>query len=233
MASGEFNPLLGICESYVLEACPDSSPKLFAELRQTTAHYLTGIITLQRAAGIFFDKIGTTRPIERIYAILLVPDRPIPSPSSTTSPPGKNHSWSEYEDQRLLCGVHKFGLSNWTAVAEFVGNHRTRTQCSQRWLRGLDPRISKASWSHDEEERLLELVERYGPHAWTRIASQIRTRSDSQCRYHYLQMTKEQQKVSDSEIPNLLSVKPSPGLIGPPKAAFPCIADLLHRIGSA
>jgi hypothetical protein len=232
MASAGLNPLIGICESYILDACPNVSVKVLAELRQTTTHYLTSIITFQRAAGIFFDKIRTTRPIERIYAILFVPDAPIQPRSPTILLRLRNHTWSEYEDQRLLCGVHKFGLSNWGVVAEFVGNDRTRTQCSQRWFRGLDPRISKAAWSRDEEERLMELVERYGPHAWTRIANELPTRSDSQCRYHYFQMTKEKKTVIDLDIPHLMSLAP-PGLIDPPRTAFPCIAELLHRIGSA
>jgi hypothetical protein len=240
-----FNPLLDISESYILEECPNISLKKLAELRQTTTHYLSEIITFHRAAGIFFDKIQTTRPVERIYAIISVPDSPIQLRSPMAYPRSKSRSWTEYEDQRLLCGVHKFGLENWTLIAGFVGTGRTRSQCSQRWSRGLDPRISKTGWSREEEQRLMELVQLHGPHSWKRISSEIRTRSDSQCRYHYFQITKNKNRagasaslspansVFDLDITHLLSAPPSAGMLGPPKGGFPCIAELLRRLESA
>jgi hypothetical protein len=47
-------------------------------------------------------------------------------------------------------------------VARYVGNNRTRSQCSQRWQRGLDPRISRSRWTPEDEARLIGLVEKYG-----------------------------------------------------------------------
>jgi hypothetical protein len=135
--------------------------------------------------------------VNRISAIMNVPDNPIrslwtPNFSSIDSMESrrKNRPWTEYEDQRLLCGINRFGLENWTIVSQFVGNQRTRAQCAQRWIRGLDPRISRVLWTPEEEQRLLELVTQHGEHSWKLIANTLGNRSDAQCRYHYLQMKK-------------------------------------------
>lgn len=103
----------------------------------------------------------------------------------------KTRTWSSYEDQRLIAAVSRFGLDNWSHVATFVGNGRTRAQCAQRWNRGLDPRISRDHWSVEEENKLISLIVSKTGKGWTHIASEMGNRSDVQCRYHYLQMKKE------------------------------------------
>ena len=103
----------------------------------------------------------------------------------------KTRTWSSFEDQRLIAAVSRFGLDNWSHVASFVGNGRTRAQCAQRWNRGLDPRISRDHWSPEEEQKLLILIENKNGKGWTHIANEMGNRSDVQCRYHYLQMKKE------------------------------------------
>jgi hypothetical protein len=76
-------------------------------------------------------------------------------------------------------------------VSAFVGGGRSRAQCSQRWVRGLDPRISKGQWSAQQEERLVEIVRTRGSHMWSQIAAELGNRSDVQCRYHFFQMYRE------------------------------------------
>lgn len=97
----------------------------------------------------------------------------------------KTRTWTNNEDKRLLAGIYRFGIENWTKVANFVGSGRTRSQCAQRWVRKLDPSICKDKWTLEEEEKLKIYVERYGVRSWTKIASLIGNRSDVQCRYHY------------------------------------------------
>ena len=137
----------------------------------------------------------------------------------------KTRTWSSFEDQRLIAAVSRFGLDNWSHVASFVGNGRTRAQCAQRWNRGLDPRISRDHWSPEEEQKLLILIENKNGKGWTHIANEMGNRSDVQCRYHYLQMKKEgkiPQSLTDSTPPSSTtdsfnSAVPMPGLssIGP------------------
>lgn len=91
----------------------------------------------------------------------------------------------------MIQAVGKYGIDNWSHVANYVGNGRTRAQCAQRWNRGLDPRISRDQWTPEEENKLIELVECQQIKGWTHIANEMGNRSDVQCRYHYLQMKKE------------------------------------------
>jgi hypothetical protein len=94
------------------------------------------------------------------------------------------------EDQRLLAGITRFGPDNWAPVAAFVGNGRTRSQCAQRWNRGINPSISKEPWTVGEEEELKRLVKLNSESSWHKIAGELGNRSDVQCRYHYIQMQK-------------------------------------------
>ena len=106
----------------------------------------------------------------------------------------KSKKWTPDEDQKLVEAVHKFGTSNWTAVSETVGNGRTSSQCSQRWNRVIDPRITKTNWTKEEEEKLLQSVAKYGEKSWTRVAQEFGNRSDVQCRFKYHHIKKKQMK---------------------------------------
>ncbi|OHS95839.1 Myb-like DNA-binding domain containing protein [Tritrichomonas foetus] len=109
---------------------------------------------------------------------------------SKTGSKNVGRTWSPREDNRLLYAINKYGLNDWNKVALFVGNNRTKAQCSQRWFRGLDPNLIKGPWTHEEDNELLRLVALYGEKSWLKISSQIVKRSDAQCRYHYQQLKK-------------------------------------------
>lgn len=102
--------------------------------------------------------------------------------------PGR--SWSKEEDNKLREAIELLGTDSWARVAHYVGFGRTRGQCSQRWIRGLDPSISRERWTPEEEQKLDALVKQYGMKSWMKIAKEIGTRNDVQCRYHYSQMMK-------------------------------------------
>jgi hypothetical protein len=102
----------------------------------------------------------------------------------------KTQAWTSVEDSRLREAVQRFGTDNWNLVAKCIGTNRTRSQCSQRWQRGLDPRIARTRWTPDEEAKLLKLVAEYGEKSWIRVSQAIGNRSDVQCRYRYHQIQK-------------------------------------------
>jgi hypothetical protein len=138
--------------------------------------------------------VGVTQPLEKLRAILETGSDPIPPPADdiqTTGGRRPSRAWTQYEDQRLLAGIYRNGIENWTSISKFVGNGRTRSQCTQRWYRGLDPKISKDHWSKDEEHKLLALVEEHSDKCWTTIAAKLGHRSDVQCRYRYRQLQKD------------------------------------------
>jgi hypothetical protein len=188
--------LVQVGRAYVIEQDPGASPEQLCVLESAMASYLNGTSSLSQATQIFRQTFGNAKPLDRIAKIVQTGDRPIQDFSAMASAGGsanrkRTRSWTEYENQRLLAGIHRFGTDDWLAVANFVGNGRTRSQCSQRWVRGLDPRISKERWTREEEELLDRLVEKYGTKSWTKIATEIGNRSDVQCRYHYNQMRQE------------------------------------------
>lgn len=113
----------------------------------------------------------------------------------------KARPWSQEEDQRLINAISANGTENWPLVATLVGGDRTKSQCSQRWHRVLDPKISKSNWSREEEQKLLNAVQEYGNKAWTRIATEMGNRSDVQCRFRYKFLLKKAKENKTEIVP--------------------------------
>lgn len=165
--------------------------------------FLTSQIDLEELKEKSIEIAFTVKPIEYLKQILDQSDEPLEiQPALASVKKNKHKPWSQVEDQRLLHGILKYGITNWTSISRFVGNGRTRAQCSQRWARGLDPSIKKERWSPEELEKLLSLVADCGPGHWTEISAKLGNRSDVQCRYQYNLLKNERFIVQQS--PQLL-----------------------------
>jgi hypothetical protein len=136
------------------------------------------------------------------------------------TPRGFPVDWSPREDYLLLQAVANFGLGDWSKIANFIGNHRTKSQCSQHWFRSLNPAIVKGRWDPEEDENLLQLIAKFGPGNWVRIARGMGTRSDVQCRHRYAHLC-----------------KPTPDSADPEQASerdfFPSIENLMNKKNDA
>jgi hypothetical protein len=197
-AKRQQSPLHNVGLHYTQEACPSLSSSDRDILQQVITDYINGVIDFGAASDFFETHIHDATPIDRLREVLIVDDDPLP-PSPVTKEDGhrqKTRPWTNNEDVRLLAAVHRQGLDNWSAVASFVGSSRTRSQCSQRWIRGLDPRISRTQWTPEEDTALVRLVETYGEKAWIRVSQGLGTRSDVQCRYRYKQIQREHSSLS-------------------------------------
>lgn len=191
---------LSYAESIIGELPDDVEKKLKTAFKE----YITEKITFHTACNKVADLIGKEDPVVRLRDILDLPEEPLPSPDDETDEDPattrkKTRTWSVAEDQRLLAGIFHYGLENWQAVAQFLGSGRNRAQCSQRWTRGLNPRISKKSWTPEEDKTLESLVRIHGAKSWTKIASIMGNRSDVQCRYHYKQILQGSNSGQQSE----------------------------------
>lgn len=93
----------------------------------------------------------------------------------------KNRMWNSKEDELLRNLVQKYGGKNWKAIAEFFPE-KTEIQCLHRWEKVLNPAIVKGPWTAEEDEIVVKLVQTYGPHHWSIIASQLPGRIGKQCR---------------------------------------------------
>ncbi|XP_008318775.1 v-myb avian myeloblastosis viral oncogene homolog-like 2b [Cynoglossus semilaevis] len=89
--------------------------------------------------------------------------------------------WTQEEDDKLKDLVQKLGPTDWKLIASHIPNH-TENQCQHRWLKVLDPELVKGPWTKEEDERVIELVNRYGNKQWATVAKHLKGRLGKQCR---------------------------------------------------
>ena len=194
--------LIDIGLSYIREITSRLSGTDIFNLSRIIHLYVNKEMSYEEASTNFQNIIDSSLPIEKLKQIIEVSETPLPddlfiNEEEALQGRKKTRTWATIEDQRLIMGVFKFGIDNWSAISKFVGSGRTRSQCSQRWIRVLDPKISKSLWSAEEESKLLKLVSLYGEKSWTKISSEMGNRSDVQCRYHYKQINPLKSKKHD------------------------------------
>ncbi|CAG9813270.1 unnamed protein product [Phaedon cochleariae] len=88
--------------------------------------------------------------------------------------------WSKEEDTRLKQLVEEFN-EKWDLIAENFPD-RSDVQCQQRWTKVVNPELVKGPWTKEEDEKVIELVNKYGAKKWTLIARHLKGRIGKQCR---------------------------------------------------
>ncbi|XP_076341584.1 transcriptional activator Myb-like isoform X4 [Tachypleus tridentatus] len=109
--------------------------------------------------------------------------------------------WSKDEDEKLKMLVEKHGSDDWACIASFFPD-RNELQCQQRWQKVVSPDLVKGPWTKEEDEKVFELVKKYGPKKWTLIAKQLRGRIGKQCRerwHNHLNPAIKKTKWTDEE----------------------------------
>ncbi|KAG9437526.1 myb protein isoform X1 [Apis mellifera carnica] len=93
--------------------------------------------------------------------------------------------WTKEEDavlKQLVSNAEQLGTGlRWDAIASHFPD-RSDVQCQQRWAKVVNPELVKGPWTKEEDEKVVELVERYGPKKWTLIARHLKGRIGKQCR---------------------------------------------------
>ncbi|XP_028781320.1 transcription factor MYB3R-1 isoform X2 [Neltuma alba] len=89
--------------------------------------------------------------------------------------------WTPEEDEILRKAVQRFKGKNWKKIAECFKD-RTDVQCLHRWQKVLNPELVKGPWSKEEDEIIIDLVNKYGPKKWSTIAQHLPGRIGKQCR---------------------------------------------------
>lgn len=93
---------------------------------------------------------------------------------------GFGKRWSKSEDNLLKRLVEQHG-DRWDLIAPHFKD-RTEPQVQQRWAKVLNPELIKGPWTKEEDEKVVELVRRFGPKKWTLIARYLNGRIGKQCR---------------------------------------------------
>ncbi|CAH2074475.1 unnamed protein product [Thlaspi arvense] len=89
--------------------------------------------------------------------------------------------WTPQEDETLRQAVDKYKGKRWKKVAEFFTD-RTEVQCLHRWQKVINPALLKGPWTREEDDKIVELVGKYGPAKWSVIAGSLPGRIGKQCR---------------------------------------------------
>ncbi|MBA0806944.1 hypothetical protein Gohar_022784, partial [Gossypium harknessii] len=94
--------------------------------------------------------------------------------------------WTAEEDEILRKAVQHFKGKNWKKIAGSSAaecfKDRTDVQCLHRWQKVLNPELVKGPWSKEEDELIIELVNKFGPKKWSTIAQHLPGRIGKQCR---------------------------------------------------
>ncbi|KAK6492062.1 myb-related protein A-like isoform X1 [Huso huso] len=89
--------------------------------------------------------------------------------------------WSREEDEKLKRLVDQHGPEAWDLISNYLPK-RTDAQCQHRWQKVLNPELVKGPWTKEEDQRVIELVHKYGPKRWSVIAKHLHGRIGKQCR---------------------------------------------------
>lgn len=105
--------------------------------------------------------------------------------SSSTQPSDKRRAsmgkWTYEEDEILRVSVEANDAKSWKTIALSLPG-RTDVQCLHRWQKVLKPGLIKGPWTEEEDDKVLQLVEKYGQKKWSTIAKELGGRLGKQCR---------------------------------------------------
>ncbi|NXO42896.1 SNPC4 protein, partial [Locustella ochotensis] len=117
--------------------------------------------------------------------------------TKSVDPSLKKGPWTPEEDSMLLAAVKKYREKDWYKVRTEVPG-RSDAQCRDRYLKALHWDVKKGKWSSEEEEQLIELVQKHGLGHWSKIASELPHRTGSQCRSKWSIMIGSKKKKSEA-----------------------------------
>jgi len=110
------------------------------------------------------------------------------SSSLANTPVGQKSNrgkWNPEEDDLLREAVQKYGGRNWKRISEILVG-RTDVQCLHRWQKVLRPGLIKGPWTQEEDDAVIDLVNKYGIKSWSFIARQLKGRLGKQCRERWV-----------------------------------------------
>jgi hypothetical protein len=98
--------------------------------------------------------------------------------------------WTADEDEQLKVAFQRHDGKNWREIATMIPG-RTTKQCANRWHESLNPSVDRTplragKWSADEDETLIDAVQRHGGNNWIAIAALVPGRAAKSCmrRWH-------------------------------------------------
>ena len=99
--------------------------------------------------------------------------------------------FTEQEDFQLNQLVSRFG-KNWNLISKIMVTRNPR-QCRERWNNYLNPELSTAPWTYEEDLLLAQIYAKTGPH-WSKISKHFPSRSDNSIRNRWHILLKRMEK---------------------------------------
>lgn len=93
------------------------------------------------------------------------------------NPAIRRGKWTEQEDETLRRAVNFYGVGNWNKIQRHLPG-RTDMQARERWTNILDPSLTFAPFTAEEEERLYALIEEHG-RKWSMLTKFFPGRTDN------------------------------------------------------
>jgi len=94
----------------------------------------------------------------------------------------RSRSWTPEEDETVRRLVREHGLRKWAFIATFLAG-KTQKQVYARWRDYLQPSLTTAPWTREEQKQLLELQAQVG-NQWAELAKLLPGRSVRYARRH-------------------------------------------------
>lgn len=91
--------------------------------------------------------------------------------------------WTREEDTLLIELARKYNYKNWKGISSNFED-KTSLQCFSRYKR-IRPGIIKGSWTRDEDDKIMELVGKYGK-SWSKISKVLVSRNGKQIRDRFI-----------------------------------------------
>ncbi|KAK9895991.1 hypothetical protein P389DRAFT_143428, partial [Cystobasidium minutum MCA 4210] len=98
----------------------------------------------------------------------------------------KRRTWSQEDINSLVSILNEVDGRSWTEISRraFPHDEYSSAECQEKWkeLSKEKKDVNRGAWTHEEDQALMDAVERFRPEKWVVIATQVGARNGKQCR---------------------------------------------------